>query len=64
MTSRYAGIRTTLPQDYPYLIEMNNGRTFAGRINSHGQLPRICTETADSYTIYWGEDALAHKDWT
>ncbi len=59
-----ASIRTTPPQDYPYLVEMSDGRTFAGRVDSNGQLPRIRTEAADSYTIYWGEDALEHKDWT
>lgn len=58
------GIGTTLPQNYPYLIEMSNGRTFAGYVNGDGVLPRIHSETADSYTIYWGEDALVHKDWT
>ncbi|WP_321786596.1 hypothetical protein [Burkholderia pyrrocinia] len=59
-----AGIGTTLPQSYPYLIEMSNGRTVAGHVNGGGLLPRIHSETADSYTIYWGEDALVHKDWT
>ncbi|WP_230975234.1 PAAR domain-containing protein [Burkholderia stagnalis] len=59
-----ASIRTTLPQNYPYLIELSDGRTFAGHVNSNGQLPRIHSEIADSYMIYWGEDALVHKDWT
>ncbi|MGU7771406.1 hypothetical protein ACV229_14620 [Burkholderia sp. MR1-5-21] len=59
-----AGIRTSLPQNYPYLIELSDGRTFAGHVNSNGQLPRIHSGIADSYTIYWGEDALVHKDWT
>ncbi|WP_231944004.1 hypothetical protein [Burkholderia stabilis] len=59
-----AAIGTTLPQNYPYLIEMSNGRIFAGHVNGGGLLPRIHSETADSYTIYWGEDALVHKDWT
>ncbi|WP_235362664.1 PAAR domain-containing protein [Burkholderia sp. A9] len=59
-----AAIGTTLPQSYPYLIETSNGRTFAGHVSGDGLLPRIHSETADSYTIYWGEDALVHKDWT
>ncbi|CAB3763157.1 MULTISPECIES: hypothetical protein [Burkholderia] len=59
-----AVIGTTLPQNYPYLIETSNGRSFAGHVNGEGLLPRIYSETADSYTIYWGEDALVHKDWT
>ncbi|CAD9222373.1 conserved hypothetical protein [Burkholderia cenocepacia] len=58
------GIGTALPQSYPYLIEMTDGRTYAGRVGTNGQLPRIGTEPAGSYTIYWGEDALAHPDWT
>ncbi|WP_249171192.1 PAAR domain-containing protein [Burkholderia multivorans] len=58
------GIGTTIPRSYPYLIEMSNGRTVAGRVNSNGLLPRIHSERADSYTIYWGEDALLHKGWT
>ncbi|MCO8649045.1 hypothetical protein KGP93_37950, partial [Burkholderia multivorans] len=35
-----------------------------GRVNSNGLLPRIHSERADTYTIYWGEDALLHKGWT
>ena len=58
-----ASIRTTLPQNYPYLIELSDGRTFAGHVNGNGQLPRIHSEIGDSYMIYWGEDAPVHKDW-
>lgn len=51
-------------EGYPYFIEMADGRTFAGRIDSSGALPRIVTgESADDYTVHWGEDALAkHQD--
>ncbi|WP_230939828.1 hypothetical protein [Burkholderia territorii] len=59
-----AGICTTLRQNYPYLIEMSDGRAYSGRVNTNGQLPRIHSGAADNYTIYWGEDALSHKDWT
>ncbi|AIO75651.1 hypothetical protein [Burkholderia multivorans] len=58
-----ANILTTLPQNYPYLIETSGGHVRAGRTNTNGALPRIESPAADSYTIYWGEDALAHKDW-
>ncbi|WP_230956393.1 hypothetical protein [Burkholderia pseudomultivorans] len=58
-----ASILTTLPQNYPYLIETSGGHVQAGRTNTNGTLPRIESSAADSYTIYWGEDALAHKDW-
>ncbi|VWB75124.1 hypothetical protein BLA14095_03444 [Burkholderia lata] len=58
------GIGTTLPQNYPNVIETVDGRTYVGRVGTDGQLPRVNTEAAGSYTIYWGEDALAHRDWT
>jgi len=56
-------IDTTLPQRYPYLIETNDGRIFSGRTNCNGQLPRVDTAADEDYTIYWGDDALAHKSW-
>ncbi|MGT0244823.1 hypothetical protein [Burkholderia pyrrocinia] len=59
-----ACIGTKLPQNYPYLIEMADGRPIAGRVDTNGRLPRIHTEISGSYKIYWGEDALTHKDWT
>ncbi|WP_226094040.1 MULTISPECIES: hypothetical protein [Burkholderia] len=58
-----ACIGTTLSQNYPYLIEMADGRTIAGRVDTNGRLPRIHTEISGSYQVYWGEDALAHEDW-
>ncbi|AQG99251.1 hypothetical protein A9R05_10755 [Burkholderia sp. KK1] len=46
-------------EGYPYLIEMADGRVFSGRVESGGALPRVMTgESADEYTVYWGDDAL------
>jgi hypothetical protein len=44
---------------YPYFIETADGRTFSGRVEANGGLPRIETDAADAYTVYWGDDALA-----
>ena len=50
-------------QGYPFLIEMPDGQTVCGRVDSSGCLPRNYTENADTYTIHWGDEALSHKDW-
>jgi hypothetical protein len=47
---------------YPFLIEMVDGRTFAGRVDASGKLPRIVTDDADEYIVYWGDQALARQD--
>jgi hypothetical protein len=44
---------------YPYYIETADGRTFSGCVEANGGLPRIETDAADAYTVYWGDDALA-----
>ncbi|WP_089161234.1 hypothetical protein [Caballeronia sordidicola] len=46
---------------YPFLIEMVDGRTFAGRVDASGKLPRV-TDDADEYIVYWGDQALARQD--
>lgn len=52
-------VRDNATDGYPYRIEMPDGRTFAGRVESGGALPRMMTgESADDYTVYWGEDAF------
>ncbi|MEM5449140.1 PAAR domain-containing protein [Paraburkholderia sp. BR14263] len=44
---------------YPYFIEMVDGQSFFGRVDSGGVLPRMSTGTSrDDYIVYWGEDAL------
>lgn len=42
----------------PYYIETMDGRTFSGRIDENGLLPRIDTYGEDEYNIYLGDDAL------
>lgn len=43
----------------PYFIETTDGRTFSGRAGPGGMLPRIETAAEDSYTVLWGDEALA-----
>jgi uncharacterized Zn-binding protein involved in type VI secretion len=49
---------------YPYFIEAADGQQFAGRLDPTGRLPRVYTASANSYTVYWGDEALAHEDRT
>ncbi|WGS48606.1 hypothetical protein LFL96_12480 [Paraburkholderia sp. D15] len=48
---------------YPYFIEASSDSFFSGRVDAHGLLPRICTDSDTTYTVYWGDEALSHKDW-
>jgi hypothetical protein len=43
----------------PYYIETTDGRTFSGRTETDGSLPRIDTYGEDEYVVYWGDEALA-----
>ena len=47
---------------YPYFIATADGRTSCGRIGAGGRLPRIATESADDYTVCWGDDALGRQE--
>jgi hypothetical protein len=47
---------------YPYYIETESGDAYSGRVDSHGLLPRIATDVAQRYTVYWGDEALAHEE--
>ncbi|WP_250471035.1 hypothetical protein [Caballeronia sp. GAFFF1] len=49
---------------YPYVIETSAGAVYSGRIEFAGLLPRIFTDDVTSYTVHWGDDALAHEGWT
>jgi hypothetical protein len=49
-------------EGYPYLVETSDGRTISGRLTKDGQLPRIYTDTAGDYSVYWGDEALARQD--
>jgi uncharacterized Zn-binding protein involved in type VI secretion len=47
---------------YPYCIETTSGEVYSGRVDSGGLLPRIATDQVNSYAVYWGDEALAHKE--
>jgi hypothetical protein len=49
-------------EGYPYFIETADGRTFSGRLDRGGHLPRVHTDAADNYTVHWGEEALARQE--
>ncbi|CAB3804686.1 hypothetical protein LMG28614_06057 [Paraburkholderia ultramafica] len=46
-------------EGYPYFIETADGGTFSGRLDNDGHLPRLYTDAAADYHVYWGDDALA-----
>jgi len=44
----------------PYYIETADGRVHFGRLDASGTLPRVYTgDDAGSYTVHWGDDAIA-----
>jgi uncharacterized Zn-binding protein involved in type VI secretion len=43
----------------PFYVENSDGRQYSGRADAQGLLPRISTEGAEQYTVYWGDEALA-----
>ena len=45
----------------PYYIETMDGRTFSGRAEPVGLLPRIDTYGEDEFVAYWGDEALARS---
>ncbi len=49
--------------NYPFLIEIADGRRFCGYTFVNGSLPRISTDDdSEEYTVYWGDEALAKRD--
>lgn len=46
----------------PYLIVTRDGRRAAGRVDREGLLPRVATESAEEFEIYWGDEALARQE--
>ena len=44
----------------PWFIKTADGRTFSGRLDENGQLPRVITDNEQDYETLWGEDALEH----
>ncbi|MFB9123445.1 hypothetical protein E2553_05020 [Paraburkholderia dipogonis] len=59
-----ASARGVSLQGYPFLIETSDGQTVCGRADGNGRLPRIYTDSASSYAIHWGDDALSHEGWS
>jgi small nuclear ribonucleoprotein (snRNP)-like protein len=55
-------LRQTLQtlQGLPWFIKTADGRTFSGRLDENGQLPRVITENEQDYETLWGEEALEH----
>lgn len=45
----------------PYYIETADGRSYSGRADDQGLLPRIETSEENQYTVYWGDEALAKQ---
>jgi uncharacterized Zn-binding protein involved in type VI secretion len=46
----------------PYFIETADGRIFSGRTSADGLLPRVATQEAAEYMVYWGDEALARAN--
>lgn len=42
----------------PWFIKASDGRTFSGRLDENGELPRIFTDSEQEYEAFWGEEAL------
>lgn len=45
-----------------YRIEVKDGRVFSGTVPENGEMPRIGTAAANSYDVFWGDEALARGD--
>jgi hypothetical protein len=46
-------------EGHPYYVEMADGPSRFGRVDSGGSLPRMSTGASlGQYVVYWGEDAL------
>ncbi|CAM2182243.1 PAAR domain-containing protein [Paraburkholderia sacchari] len=58
-----ASVRGVSVQGYPYLIETSDGQIVCGRADGNGRLPRIYTDSAGTYAIHWGDEALSHEGW-
>lgn len=57
-----AAVRQGTAEGYPYFIETADGKTHSGRASGDGLLPRVETDSADDYTVYWGDEAQARGD--
>ncbi|AQQ34948.1 TPA: PAAR domain-containing protein [Burkholderia orbicola] len=53
---------TSVLAGYPYYIETADGRTYSGRLDYRGTLPRVDTMmSADNYVVHWGDEAIAKQ---
>lgn len=57
-----AHLQSQTVEGLPYVIETSDGRHFSGRADASGRLPRVYTEAADDYRVYWGDEALARMN--
>jgi hypothetical protein len=48
--------------DYPYFVEVTDGRTLSERLDISDRLPRVSTDTTDEYHVYRGDEALEKQD--
>lgn len=46
----------------PWFIKTEDGKTYSGRLDESGQLPRVSTESEGRYETYWGDEALEHME--
>jgi hypothetical protein len=46
-------------EDYPYFIEIEDGRMVSGRLDSRRLLPRVYTGASAKYTVFRGDQAVA-----
>lgn len=46
----------------PWFIRTQDGRTFSGRLDDQGQLPRIITDREQQYEAYWGDAAIVEME--
>lgn len=46
----------------PWFIRTQDGRTFSGRLDEQGQLPRVITDSEQQYEAYWGDAAIVEME--
>jgi uncharacterized Zn-binding protein involved in type VI secretion len=46
----------------PWFIRTQDGRTFSGRLDDQGQLPRVITDNEQHYDAYWGDAAIVEME--
>jgi uncharacterized Zn-binding protein involved in type VI secretion len=46
----------------PWFIRTQDGRTFSGRLDEQGQLPRVITDSEQQYEAFWGDAAIVEME--